>query len=331
MKKILIIQKIHESGIELLRKRKDFTYEAIDNVEPELLKSQIQEFDGIAIRTAKLNSDLINKATKLKIISRHGVGYDNIDIESVKTRNITLAITGTANAAAVAEHVMFMILNISKGKEMYDKCVRAGEFKKRNQLPKVIELWNKKILIAGFGRVGQSLIKRCKGFEMDVYVIDPFVEKNKIQSLGGKKVDTIDSIVADIDYISLHMPINEKTKNMINFDLMKKMKNTCIIINTARGGIISEGDLNKALNENIIYGHRFYSNRGKKINSIKQYLKYMKKSYVILDFEERKKIIVNQIKKIERKSKFFVENFTFLVKKSLDFERETNNSAQPCL
>ena len=133
MKKILIIQKIHESGIELLRKRKDFTYEAIDNVEPELLKSQIQEFDGIAIRTAKLNSDLINKATKLKIISRHGVGYDNIDIESVKTRNITLAITGTANAAAVAEHVMFMILNISKGKEMYDKCVRAGEFKKRNQ------------------------------------------------------------------------------------------------------------------------------------------------------------------------------------------------------
>ena len=240
MKKILIIQKIHESGIELLRKRKDFTYEAIDNVEPELLKSQIQEFDGIAIRTAKLNSDLINKATKLKIISRHGVGYDNIDIESVKTRNITLAITGTANAAAVAEHVMFMILNISKGKEMYDKCVRAGEFKKRNQLPKVIELWNKKILIAGFGRVGQSLIKRCKGFEMDVYVIDPFVEKNKIQSLGGKKVDTIDSIVADIDYISLHMPINEKTKNMINFDLMKKMKNTCIIINTARGGTRSE-------------------------------------------------------------------------------------------
>ena len=254
MKKILIIQKIHESGIELLRKRKDFTYEAIDNVEPELLKSQIQEFDGIAIRTAKLNSDLINKATKLKIISRHGVGSDNIDIECVKTRNITLAITGTANAAAVAEHVMFMILNISKGKEMYDKCVRAGEFKKRNQLPKVIELWNKKFLIAGFGRVGQSLIKRCKGFEMDVYVIDPFVEKNKIQSLGGKKVDTIDSIVADIDYISLHMPINEKTKNMINFDLMKKMKNTCIIINTARGGIINEGDLNKALNENIIYG-----------------------------------------------------------------------------
>ena len=106
MKKILIIQKIHESGIELLRKRKDFTYEAIDNVEPELLKSQIQEFDGIAIRTAKLNSDLINKATKLKIISRHGVGYDNIDIESVKTRNITLAITGTANAAAVAEPML---------------------------------------------------------------------------------------------------------------------------------------------------------------------------------------------------------------------------------
>ena len=254
LKKILIIRKIHESGIELLKSREDFIYEMVDNTDSEILRNHIQEFDGIAVRTTKLNSDLINKATKLKIISRHGVGYDNIDTKTIKEKNITLAITGSANAAAVAEHVMFMILSISKGKEMYDKCVRSGEFAKRNLLPKVIELSNKKILIAGFGRVGQSLIKRCKGFEMDIYVFDPFVDKNKIESLGGKKVEVIGSVLGDIDYISLHMPLNEKTKNMVNFDLMKKMKNTCVIVNTARGGIINELDLNKALNENIIYG-----------------------------------------------------------------------------
>ena len=254
MKKILIIQKIHKSGIELLKKRKDFSFEEVDSIEAEIVKNKIQEFDGIAIRTAKINSNLINKAKKLKIISRHGVGFDNIDINAAKAKDITLTITGTANAVAVAEHVMFMILNISKGKEMYDKCVRLGEYVKRNQMPKAIELWSKKILIVGFGRVGQSLIKRCKGFEMDVYVFDPFIEKNKIESFGGKKIDSINSIVSEVDYVSLHVPLNEKTKNMINFDLMKKMKNTCIIINTSRGGVINENDLNRALNENIIFG-----------------------------------------------------------------------------
>ncbi len=208
----------------------------------------------MTIRTAKLSSELINASKKLKIISRHGVGYDNIDLKSSREKNITIAITATANAVAVAEHVIFMLLNISKRKDMYDKTVREGNFTNRNKLPKTIELWKKNILIAGFGRIGQSLIKRCKGFEMNVFVYDPFISKNKIEEFGGIKVEDLKETVKSMDAISLHMPLNEKTKNIINLDLIKTMKKNCIIINAARGGIINEQDLNKALNENLIFG-----------------------------------------------------------------------------
>ena len=124
--------------------------------------------------------------------SRHGVGYDNIDLESTKKNNITLAITATANAVAVAEHVMFMLLNISKKGNMYDETVKSGKFNDRNKLPKTVELWNKNILIAGFGRIGQALIKRCHGFEMKVFVYDPFVSKEIIEKHGGIKVDSLE-------------------------------------------------------------------------------------------------------------------------------------------
>ena len=253
-KKILIIQPIHKAGIELLENNPDYEVELIENVDEKDIKSKIVECDGLSIRTAKLSSELINVSKKLKIISRHGVGYDNIDLKSSKEKNITLAITATANAVAVAEHVIFMLLNISKRKDMYDKTVREGNFTNRNKLPKTIELWKKNILIAGFGRIGQSLIKRCKGFEMNVFVYDPFISKKKIEEFGGIKVEDLKETVKSMDAISLHMPLNEKTKNIINLDLIKTMKKNCIIINAARGGIINEQDLNKALNENLIFG-----------------------------------------------------------------------------
>ena len=253
-KKILIIQPIHKAGIELLENNSDYEVELIENVDEKDIKSKIVECDGLSIRTAKLSSELINASKKLKIISRHGVGYDNIDLKSSKEKDITLAITATANAVAVAEHVIFMLLNISKRKDMYDKTVREGNFTNRNKLPKTIELWKKNILIAGFGRIGQSLIKRCKGFEMNVFVYDPFISKKKIEEFGGIKVEDLKETVKSMDAISLHMPLNEKTKNIINLDLIKTMKKNCIIINAARGGIINEQDLNKALNENLIFG-----------------------------------------------------------------------------
>ena len=253
-KKILVIQNIHDAGIQLLKENSNYEFEIIDDIEVEMLKKKIVNCDALSIRTAKLPGEVIDLGKKLKIISRHGVGYDNIDLNSSKKNNITIAITASANAVAVAEHVMFMLLNISKRKNMYDETVKSGNFSDRNKLPKTIELWKKNILIAGFGRIGQCLIKRCKGFEMNIFVYDPFVSKDVIENLGGKKVDNLEDSLKDMDVISIHVPLNDKTKNLINYDLLKIMKKNCIIINAARGGVINEIDLDKALNENLIFG-----------------------------------------------------------------------------
>ena len=254
MKKILIIQDINEKGKELLKKHPDYEFEVIEDVNDPSLKEKIKDCDGASLRTAKLPAEIINLGKKLKIISRHGVGYDNIDLETCKKNNIAIAITATANAVAVAEHVMFMLLSISKRKNMYDDSVKNGNFSDRNKLPKTQEIWGKNILIAGFGRIGQCLIKRCLGFEMNVFVYDPFISSEKIESLGGKKVQNLKDAVRTMDAISLHIPLNEETKDMINLDLLKTMKKNCIVINAARGGIINEKDLDQALNENIIFG-----------------------------------------------------------------------------
>jgi len=253
-KKILVIQNIHDAGIQLLKENSNFEFEIIDDIEVEVLKKKIVNCDALSIRTAKLTGEVIDLGKKLKIISRHGVGYDNIDLNSSKKNNITIAITASANAVAVAEHVMFMLLNISKRKNMYDETVKSGNFSDRNKLPKTIELWKKNILIAGFGRIGQCLIKRCKGFEMNIFVYDPFVSKDVIENLGGKKVNNLEDSLKNMDVISIHVPLNDKTKNLINYDLLKIMKKNCIIINAARGGVINEIDLDKALNENLIFG-----------------------------------------------------------------------------
>jgi len=139
MKKILIIQPIHQAGIELIKKNPEYEFEVVENTDIEFLKSKVKDCDGVSIRTAKLPGEVINCGNKLKIISRHGVGYDNIDLETSKKNNLTLAITATANAVAVAEHVMFMLLNISKRKSMYDNAVKDGKFNDRNKLPKTVD------------------------------------------------------------------------------------------------------------------------------------------------------------------------------------------------
>ena len=252
-KKILIIQNIHQEGIKLLEDNSSYEFEIFDEINEDL-KHKIVDCDAISIRTAKLPKEIISSAKKLQVISRHGVGYDNIDLKSTKDIGATLTITATANAVAVAEHVMFMLLNISKRKDMYDQSVKLGKFNDRNKLPKTIELWGKNILIAGFGRIGQALIKRCLGFEMNVFVYDPYINDEKIKSLGGKKVNDIKQAVKEMDAISLHMPLNDETKNIINYDLLSSMKTNCIVINAARGGIINEVDLDKALRENLIFG-----------------------------------------------------------------------------
>ena len=249
-----IIEKIDDEGIKLLKDNKQFNYEIIEDVSKNNLIKVLPKFDGITLRVAKLDSEILKKCQKLKVISRHGVGYDNVDTKYLKENNITLLITATANAVSVAEHVMYMILTLSKGITQYDFMVRSGEFRQAVNQVKTFELLEKKILILGFGRIGKILIKRCLGFEMNVDVFDPFVNKEEIENYGGKKVDNLDHSIKNSDYITIHMPLNEKTKNLIDIKKLKLMKKNTIIINTARGGIINEKHLDDALKQNIIFG-----------------------------------------------------------------------------
>ena len=256
MPKIAIVDKIHSDGIKLLEDNPKFQYEIIEDLSKKNLISKLPSFDGITLRRGKIDAEILEKCKNLKVISRHGVGYDNVDTKFLKESNITLLITATTAAVSPAEHIMFMILNISKGIDLYDNAVRSGKFasimhmKNNNNF----ELANKIILIVGFGRIGRKLIKRCLGFEMKVYAYDPFVDQKTIESFGGIKVNDLNNGLKEADILSLSVPLTEKTHNMINLEKIKMMKKSAIIINTSRGSIVNEKDINEALSKGIIYG-----------------------------------------------------------------------------
>ena len=255
MPKIAIVDKMHQDGINLLKNNPKFECEVIEDLSKKNLISKLPAFDGITLRRGKIDSEILEKCKKLKVISRHGVGYDNVDTDFLKKNNISLLVTGTTTSTSPAEHIMFMILNISKGKDLYDQSVRNGKFDTIMHMNhSTFELFNKKILIVGFGRIGRKLIKKCLGFEMEVFVYDRYEEKKIIESLGGKKITNLDNGLKEADVLSLSVPLNKETSNMINLEKMKIMKKTSIIINISRGGVVNEKDLNEALNSEIIYG-----------------------------------------------------------------------------
>ena len=254
MKKIAIIEEIHKDGIDLIEKNSNYKFEIITDVSENNLIKKLPEFDACTLRVTKLDEKILKHCPNLKAISRHGVGIDNVDLNYIKNNNISLLITATANAVAVAEHVLSMFLCLSKSIITYDNEVRAGNFKNNAEKIQTFELFNKNILIAGFGRIGKKLISRCLSFDAKVYIYDPYVEDEVIKNHGGIKVNDFEEGIKNADYVSLHMPLTSETKNLINYNVLKKMKKNSIIVNTARGGIINEGDLEKALNENIIFG-----------------------------------------------------------------------------
>jgi len=256
MPKVAIVDKIHFDGIKLLADNPKFQYEIIEDLSKKNLISKLPNFDGITLRRGKIDAEILEKCKSLKVISRHGVGYDNVDTKFLNRNNITLLVTATTTAVSPAEHIMFMILNISKGIDLYDKAVRSGKFdsimhmKNNNNF----ELATKKILIVGFGRIGRKLIKRCLGFEMKVYAYDPFVDQKTIESFGGIKINDFNEGLKEADVLSLSVPLTEKTYNMVNLEKMKMMKKSAVIINISRGGVVNEQDLNEALNKGIIHG-----------------------------------------------------------------------------
>jgi len=252
MNKIAIIGPHHQDGWDLLQKMNFDVFEITDLTKKNLIK-ELVDVEGIAIRTAILDEEILSKCSKLKIVARHGVGYDSVDINYLNQKKIALAITGTSNAVSVAEHVMTMFLNLTKNIEKFNVLTKKGDFHKKRDLPDFFEIYKKNILILGFGRIGQALAKRCLGFEANIYVYDPFVSKQIIESNKCNKIDFVDGLSL-ADFISIHIPLNKKTKNLITKKELKQMKENCILVNTARGGIINEVDLVWALEKRKIYG-----------------------------------------------------------------------------
>ena len=250
--KIAVIGEIHQDGWKVFEDNNLESFEIL-NFEENNLKRELSEVDGILLRTARLSNDVLSCCKKLKIISRHGVGYDNVDLNFLSQQNIALGITSTSNAVSVAEHVLTSFLYLSKNIHLSDKLTREGKFNDKSSLPNFFELYQKNIVIFGFGRIGKAVAKRCLGFEANVYVYDPFVSKDVIEENSCKVIDKINGLKI-ADYISIHLPLNADTKNFIDEQELSIMKKTSIVVNTARGGIINEASLVNALQNKKILG-----------------------------------------------------------------------------
>ena len=250
--KIAVIGEIHQDGWKVFEDNNLESFEIL-NFEENNLKRELSEVAGILLRTARLSNDVLSCCKKLKIISRHGVGYDNVDLNFLSQQNIALGITSTSNAVSVAEHVLTSFLYLSKNIHLSDKLTREGKFNDKSSLPNFFELYQKNIVIFGFGRIGKAVAKRCLGFEANVYVYDPFVSKDVIEENNCKVVDKIEGLKI-ADYITIHLPLNADTKNFIDEQELSVMKKTSIVVNTARGGIINEASLVNALQNKKILG-----------------------------------------------------------------------------
>lgn len=209
------------------------------------------KLDAIIVKTTNFKALDLIKLTNLKIISKHGVGIDNFDLKYLRNNNIKLTITKYANAISVAEHSFLLLLSLTRQLIISKKIIDENKYKyKKKIIPKTYELFNKKIFIYGFGKIGKELAFRCKSFGMNVLIFDPKYNKKNLNH--NYKFVTFNYGIKNADFISIHTPLTHETKNIFNINTFKKMKKNLIIINTARGGIINENDLYKAIKNKLI-------------------------------------------------------------------------------
>ena len=252
MTKIALIGEFHDAGKEILKSNKINFIEIFD-YDFENLKKQLADCDAIGVRTAKLPAEVLSHCKSLKIVARHGVGYDSVDLEYLNQNKIPLAITGKSNAVSVAEHVITMFLVSARKIIECHELVKKGEFSKKTLIQNTVELFNKKILIIGYGRIGKEVAKRLHSFDCEIFVHDPFVEKHNININPYKFID-LKSGLQNADFITIHVPLTDGTKNLISKKELSLMKKNTIIVNTARGGIVNQDDLFQSLAENKILG-----------------------------------------------------------------------------
>jgi D-3-phosphoglycerate dehydrogenase / 2-oxoglutarate reductase len=253
MPKVLIIQPFHADGMALLEARDDVDFEIFDGRSEAELAERIRDADAATIRTAPLPAAVIEQAERLKVVSRHGVGYDNIDVPALTRRGIPLAIAADANATAVAEHTLFMMLALAKQALRHDRAVREGNWEIRNRF-ETVDLMSRRILVLGYGRIGREVARRCAAFDMQVAVHDPYVQANLIEADGYRSVPDFAAVLPETDLLTVHMPLAAESRHLIGAAELAALPAHALVINCARGGIIDEDALHAALTSGKIAG-----------------------------------------------------------------------------
>ena len=249
--KVLVKENICDSGVELLREH--FDVDLGFDWNDEQLAERIGEYHGILIRSAtKLTAELIDKATNMRAIGRAGVGVDNVDVDAATKRGIVVANAPQSNVVTAAEHTLALLLALARNIPQAYISLTAGKWE-RSKFSGV-ELYEKTLGIVGFGRIGQLVAARARGFQMRVVAFDPFVSAERYRELGVEKAENSEEIYAQADFISIHLPKTDETKNWLNAEAFAQMRDGVRILNVARGGLIDEAALQAALDSGKVGG-----------------------------------------------------------------------------
>ncbi len=251
-KKILISDKVAEEGIAILTKSAEFDVVYKTGLSEEDLIKEIRDASGLIIRSAtKANAKVIEAAEKLQVIARAGVGLDNVDLDKATAKGIVVMNTPAGNTISTAEQAIAMLFALARKTAVADASMKKGEWEKK--LFQGTELRGKTIAVIGLGRIGMEVAKRCKAMAMRVVGYDPFIAREALSSMDIEVLE-LDEIWREADFITVHTPLTDQTRDLVNKDVIKKLKPTVKLINCARGGIYNEQDLFDALKEKKIAG-----------------------------------------------------------------------------
>jgi D-3-phosphoglycerate dehydrogenase len=249
--KVLVAGKIHEAGLDLLKSHNGISVDLVEAVTTEAYRPHLSGADAVLIRTQPMTAGEISLAPKLKIVSRHGVGYDAVDVNALNARNIPLTIVGDVNSRAVAEHTLMLMLAAARRTVAHHVASTTGQWNERNRFD-AVELDGKVLLLLGFGRIGRRVAELAKAFGMTVVAYDPYVSAEKMKAVGIIHTQEISAVLASADYISVHMPGGQAP--VLGAAELNRMKPSAIVVNAARGGVVDELALDSALRQRRLRG-----------------------------------------------------------------------------
>ncbi len=253
MSDVLVIGTIRPEGLAVLDARPDIRLHSLAETDRAGLLEAVGKATAILVRTSRIDRGVIEAAPGLRVVSRHGVGYDNVDLEALNERRIPLAIAANANRVSVAEHTLFMLLALAKQAVPHDAAVRGGNWAIRNRVA-AFELAGRTLLLLGFGRIGREVALRARAFGMKVEVLDPFVDDADLAASGCVRAAGLEAALAHAHAVSLHLPLTPATRHIIDAEKLALMRPDALLINTARGGLIDEAALARALGEGRLGG-----------------------------------------------------------------------------